>query len=270
MLSQLDCASRYVPHSYFALSEGAAEQEYGLKQAIQKHGRPRADYVDRGPAYTARSLALICAELGIHLIHTKRRDCQAKGAIERFHERWRAEVGDELPCGPLTLEELNAIHWAWLAADYHELEHETTKRPPKEHFLSEVEHLRPVPPNKNLDEVFLHRAWREVRNDGTVRWQGGFLEVRPELTGTIELRFDPMDDGARPRVFVDDRFYCDTVPLDRLANDKRPRRRVSPGAHHELEPSGLDPIGDMLAEHYERVRFAGSEDDAHVRVALSR
>ena len=42
-----------------------------------------------GSTYIADSLRLISAELGIALIHTKARDCEAKGVIERLHRSWR-------------------------------------------------------------------------------------------------------------------------------------------------------------------------------------
>ena len=78
LLTQIDGATRFVPHSYFALSESAADQEYGLQQAILKHGPPRAYYVDLGAAYIAHSLSIICAELGIRLLHTQVQDPEAK------------------------------------------------------------------------------------------------------------------------------------------------------------------------------------------------
>lgn len=259
LLSQIDGATRFIVHSYFALSEGAAEQEYGLKQAVLKHGLPRAYYVDLGSAYIATSLQLICAELGIRLLHTGVRDCEAKGAIERWHRTWREEVGDELPEQPLHLDELNSKHWAWLATEYHAREHDTTKQRPRDHWLSEVEFLRPVPREKNIDEVFLHRERRFVRKDGTVRFRGGLLEVRPDLVGVeVEIRFDPKDDAALPRVFIDDRFVCDTVRLDRLRNAVRKRRRIKGDPEPGAEPTGLDPLALIEAEHYERVRPVGA------------
>jgi transposase InsO family protein len=259
LLSQIDGATRYLPHSYFALSESAVDQEHGLKQAILKHGPPRVYYVDLGSAYVADSLVLICAELGIHLLHTGVQDCEAKGVIERWHRTWREEVGDELPDHPLPLAELNAKHWAWLAAEYHARKHDTTGQVPREHWLAEVPYLHTVPKGKNLDEVFLHRACRLVRKDGTVRFGGGFLEVRPELVGReVELRFDPRDEAARPRVFVEDRFVCDTVPLDRIRNASRRRRRLRGEAAPDVEPSGLDPLALIEAEHYQRVRPVGA------------
>lgn len=271
MLTQIDAATRFVTHSYFALTENSIAHEYGFKQSVLKHGPPRTYYVDRGAAYWATSLRLICAELAIHLVHTPPRDCEAKGVIERWHRTWRDEVGDELPEEPLTLAELNAKHWAWLGAEYHRRVHSTTAREPLAHWLAEAEHLRPLPAGKNLDEVFLHRERRQVRKDGTVRFHGALFEVRSELIGrVVELRFDPTDpDAGPPRVFVDGRFVCDTVPLDRIRNFHRHRRRNrdSPPASAEgnnggRPPStGLDPLSLIADEHYRRTRL-GPESDA--------
>jgi putative transposase len=258
LLSQIDCATRFIVHSYFALSESAADHEYGFQQAILKHGLPRTYYVDLGSPYISHSLRLISAELGVRLLHTKVRDPEAKGVIERWHRTWREEVGDELPDDPLPLAELNAKHWAWLAAEYHARLHSTTGRAPREHWLEEVAFLRPVPRHKNMAEVFLHRQKRTVRKDGTVHWKGGFLEVRQGLEGQeVELRFDPHDAASRPRVFVEDAFVCDTVPLDRVANASRRRRRLRQPTAPEIRPSGLDPLALIEAEHYDRVRPVG-------------
>src|SRR5262249_33537738 len=150
---------------------------------------------DRGPAYIAHSVRLICAELGIHLMYTGSGDAEAKGAIERWHRTWREEVGDELEGRTLPFTELGDFHAAWVAEEYHARVHETTGRAPRDHFLADIAALRPVPREKNLDEVFLHREPRKVRKDGTVRFQGRLLEVRAELTGReVELRFDPTDE----------------------------------------------------------------------------
>jgi putative transposase len=260
LLSQIDNATRFLMHSYFILSESAEAQEYGLKQAILKYGLPRAYYVDHGSAYIATSLRLICADLGIHLLHAGVQDAEAKGCIERWHRTFREEVEDELPSSPVTLAELNAKHWAWLGAEYHAREHDTTRRAPREHLLAEVDQIRPVPRSTKLDEVFLHRDERLVRKDGTVRWRGGLLEVRPELCGkTVELRFDPSDEAALPRVFVNDRFACDTVPLDRLANMTRRRRRLTGDPAPDATPSGLDPLALIEEEHYRKTRLVGAD-----------
>ena len=148
-----------------------------------------------------------------------------------------------------------AKHNAWLSVEYHARKHDTTKRIPREHWLEQVEHLRPLPRGKSLDEVFLHREKRKVRKDGTVRFDGRLLEVRAELTGQrVELRFDPVLKDVLPRVFVNNRFVCDTVPLDRLANARRVRRRDVGAPPPAARPSGLDPLALIQAEHQQYTR----------------
>jgi putative transposase len=257
LLSQIDSASRFVPHSYFAAHEQDVDQEHGLWQAILKYGIPRVYYVDRGPAYVARSLAAICAELSCRLSHAGRRDAQAKGVIERWHRTWREEVEDELARDVIPLEELTAIHFAWLAREYHVRAHDTTGEPPRERFLAEVNELRPAPTPAALAEIFLHREVRTVRNDGTVRWAGDFLEVRAGLEGKkVELRFDPRDETVRPKVYRDGAFVCDTVPLDRIANMHRVRRRVTGEPAPQVEPTGIDPLAQLVEEHAQASRLA--------------
>ncbi len=264
LFSQIDNATRFITHSYLAIVDGedAAAQELGLKQAILKYGVPRVYYVDRGPSYIAHSLRDICAELDIHLQHAGAGDAEAKGSIERWHRTWREEVEDELGDAPLPLADLAAKHWAWLGAEYHARKHETTGRIPRDHLLADAHEIRAVPRDKQLDEIFLHRATRKVRKDGTVRWRGGYLEVRAELSGErVELRFAPADEAALPRVFIDGKFFCDTVPLDRLANMYRRRRRIAGDPDPQVTATGLDPLGLMEDEHYRRTRPVGAAPD---------
>jgi putative transposase len=250
MLSQIDCATRYVPESFFAFTEDAAEQEKGLKRVVRAHGLWRAYYVDHGAAYVARSLKIICAGLGMRLLHAGRGDAAAKGAIERWHRTWREEVEDELPEEPIFIGELEQKHRAWLACDYHARKHDTTGRAPKEHWLELCEALRALPRDIDLDELFLHRAERKVNNTGTVRWNGRRYEVSPELTGQkVELRFDPSAPEQPPRVFVNERFVCDTVPLDLLRNARRKRRRDLGEPEPAVVPTGISPLDDLVRDH---------------------
>ena len=125
-----------------------------------------------------------------------------------------------------------------------------------------MHHLRPLPPGKDLAEVFLHRTTRKVRKDATLRFEGKWLEVRAELIGQkVQLRFDPSDPDALPRVFVADRFHSDTVLLDRVRNASRRRHAPKGTPDPQVEPTGLDPLGQMLTEHYQRTRPTWGADD---------
>jgi transposase InsO family protein len=255
LLSQIDSATRYVVNSFFALSEGAVEHEIGFREALLTYGRPRGYYVDRGSAYVASSLRAICAELGIDTTHTQPRDAAAKGVIERWNRTYGEEVEDELPDEPIALDDLNGILWAWLRVEYHARRHETTGREPLAHWLSQVHHLRALPKDKNIADVFLHRATRKVRKDSTVRFFGKWLEVHSDFTDkSIQLRYDPAEPAKLPRVFVHDQFHSDTVLLDRVRNAHRRRNAKGSEPDPQVEPTGLNPLEQMCSEHYQRTR----------------
>lgn len=256
VIAFIDSATRFVPTAEVRLSEKARDHEYALKQALLKHPAPRALYLDNGAAQRSISLKLILAELSIELIHTLEYDPEAKGAIERWNRTWREEVEDELPDEPLPLEELQSYVWSWLAVEYNAREHDTTKRIPLEHWLSEPDTLHSLPPGIDLDEVFLHRERRKVRKDGTVRFRGDYLEVRSSLVGRwVELRFPPFEEDVLPRVFLDGKYVCDTEPLDRVKNASRKRHRPKSIPSADPPPSsGLDALRLMQEEQLKRAR----------------
>ena len=255
LIAFIDSATRFVPAAEVRLSESAADHEYALKQAILKHGVPRALYLDNGAAQRSLSLELICAELSIRLIHTEAFSPESKGAIERWNRTWREEVESELPKEPLGLEELQSRVWSWLAVEYNARVHDTTGKAPLEHWLEDTSVLRPLPTNLDFDELFLHRERRKVRKDGTVRFRGGFLEVRSSLVGKeVELRFDPFDLTALPRVFLEGKFISDTVPLDPVANSLKRRHRPKPSSPWIPPSSGIDPLKLIQEEHLRRAK----------------
>jgi len=251
----LDSATRFVPACAFRLSETAVDLQVVLKEGILKHGLPRVLYLDQGAAQRAGSLRLICAELGIRLLHCRPYDPEAKAGVERIFRTLREELLDEVGERLLGLAELNGLLWSWLSAEYHRRVHGGTRREPLEHWLSQVDRLRPAPRGEVLDEVFLHRQTRKVRKDGTVRFAGRFLEVRSELVGhKVELRFDPERPEQLPQVYVDGKHFCDTVELDVIRNSSRRRRRIADAVETEGKrpATGLDPLAQIQAEHDRR------------------
>src|SRR5450432_733309 len=79
----LDDATRVVPYADFAFSESTNAFLPVLKQAILRRGIPLRLYVDNGSAFRSHHLALVCARLGITLIHARPYKPQGKGRVER-------------------------------------------------------------------------------------------------------------------------------------------------------------------------------------------
>lgn len=258
----IDAATRFVTGAAFRLGETALDLQAVLKPALRAHGLPRVLYLDRGAAQKADSLRLICAILAIRLVLCKPRDPEAKAGVERFIRTLRGELLAELMQGPLTLAELNSRLWSWLSVEYHAREHGGTRRRPLEHWLEQAEQIRPAPRAEVLDAAFLHSVKRMVRKDGTVRWDGRMLEVRPELCGReVEIRYDPERKDVLPRVFVDGAFVCDTVELDLVRNCHRQRRPARPSTGPSAPTSGLDPLGLMQDEHARKTRTPRRQEE---------
>lgn len=92
LVAFLDDATRVIPHAAFTLSEGTAACLQVLEQAILRRGLPRRLYVDNGAAFRSRHLALVCAKLGITLIHARPYSPQGKGKIERWFRTVRMQL----------------------------------------------------------------------------------------------------------------------------------------------------------------------------------
>ncbi len=92
LIAFLDDATRLIPYAAFALSENTAAFLPVFKQALLRRGLPVRFYVDNGANYRSRHLALICAKLGIALIHARPYQPQGKGKQERFFRTCRAQL----------------------------------------------------------------------------------------------------------------------------------------------------------------------------------
>ncbi len=71
LLAVLDDATRLVPHGAFMFSENASAFLQVFREAVQRRGIPRRLYVDLGACYRSQQLAMVCARLGVALIHAR-------------------------------------------------------------------------------------------------------------------------------------------------------------------------------------------------------
>jgi putative transposase len=224
LLAAIDDASRYIVLGRFLGSELFVDLAPVLRDAFERHGLPDALYADNGSAFSCSDLSLVCARLGIALIHSKPYDPESRGKIERFFRTLRARFLEAVD--PAALESLEALNHAfddWLDSDYHRRVHSGIGQTPLACFLQTYAPRRWVARQK-LDLIFYRTITRKVRKDCTVSINGSRYEVGPDWIGrTIELR-SPLDEPNTFILFVQGDPQMNLKPLDLIDNDRRNQR----------------------------------------------
>lgn len=179
----IDDRSRLIP--YLEGGFGETEQRFlaVLYQAMARRGIVRKLLLDNHASFSGYDLRLLCAKLGIHLVHSRPGDAPSKGKIERLWRTLRAQLIDRLDLERVTtIDEFNLRLWTWVEMEYHRQPHSSLSgRTPLEVWESEADQIRWVDEPHQLERSFYGEVERLVRNDSTVQWRGVFYEVPPYL-----------------------------------------------------------------------------------------
>jgi transposase InsO family protein len=198
LIAFIDDATRVVPFATFAMSEKTEPFLTALKEAISRRGIPQRLYVDNGAAYRSRHLAVICARLGITLIHARPYHAAGKGKIERWFRTVRMQLLPTLGEADLdSLDSLNRRLWPWVEGEYHQAPHRGLDgMTPFDAWAMRSDEVRIPGPETDLRELFLFEVKRRVQRDRTVSLKGKVYEVDATLVGeTVVLRYDPYKPG---------------------------------------------------------------------------
>jgi transposase InsO family protein len=248
LIAFIDDATRVIPYAAFTLAENTAAFLPVLKQAIARRGLPQRLYVDNGANYRSQHLALVCAKLGIALIHARPYRPQGKGKIERWFKTVRGQLLTRLQAhDTATLAALNRRLWAWVEGEYHHAPHRALgATTPLEQWAQTGEAVRFPEPDLDLDDLFLFEVQRKVQKDRTVSLNGVLYEVDAALVGEkVTLRFDPAAAPERPvQVCHQGKLVEQAKPVQTYANCFVKRNRPSwtldvDGPAPEPSPSGL-------------------------------
>lgn len=71
LIAFIDDATRVIPHAQFAFAENTREFLPVFKVALLKRGLPQRLFVDNGANYRSRHFSIVCAKLGVALIHSR-------------------------------------------------------------------------------------------------------------------------------------------------------------------------------------------------------
>jgi len=229
LIAFIDDATRVITHAQFAFSENTSAFLPVFKQALIRRGLPERLYVDNGASYRSHHLSLVCAKLGIALIHAKPFQPQGKGKIERFFRTCRAQLISQLTGDDTqSLESINRRLGAWLEGEYHHCPHRGLDgQTPLERWAQVAESLCYPDQHLDLEDLFLFETTRKVNKDRTVSLHGKLFEVDPILIGErITLRFNPANTTAPVQVVHQGRVIEMARQVDLYANCfvKRHRR----------------------------------------------
>jgi transposase InsO family protein len=221
LIGLLDDATRVVPYAAFALSENTSAFLPVLQQALLRRGVPKRLYVDNGALYRSNHFSLVCAKLGITLIHARPYLPQGKGKQERWFRTVRMQLLPALDTADLlSLDALNRRLWAWVESEYHMSPHKGLDgMTPLDRWMMAAHDVRQVGPESDLDEMFLFEQKRKVQSDRTVSLLGIVYEVDASLVGeTVMLRFDPSRRGRPVDVYFKGRKIEQAKRVDLYQN----------------------------------------------------
>lgn len=227
LIAFIDDASRMLMHTQFYFNDNAINMQDSFKKAISKYGIPKKLFVDNGKTYDNMQLKLICASLGVVLIHARPFCGSSKGKIERvfrsIKDGWMHTIDwNEFS----SIDELNLALNEYLDSNYINKLHSSIKTTPKQRFLKDYEQIRFIEKN-DLDYHFLHRKECKVNNVAIIRLNNTEYEVNQKYIGQrIKIRYSPFD-MDKVYIFSNNNQIIETAyPVKKIDNSKIKRKSI--------------------------------------------
>ena len=162
----IDDCTRFVVSAGFFPAETVETLMRELMTCVRRFGIPQRFYTDNGPCYASRHLKIVCARLGVHLIHTPPYRPQGRGKVERFFRT----VRDQFLCDRHgnTAREVNQAFAVWLDG-YHRRLHKALDCTPLNKRLSVENVCRPIPEVADIEALFRMERRCRVYGNGCIR-----------------------------------------------------------------------------------------------------
>lgn len=230
----LDDKSRMIVGGKFFYEDNSPNFLKVLKEAVASYGIPQKLYVDNGASYKNSQLPLICGQLGTVLIHTPVRDGASKGKVERNFRTLRTRFLDTiLPDSLSSIGELNRLLVEYIRMHNTSL-HSGTGMIPHTRYMEDIFRVKMPKSRDWLNDCFLYRVKRKVRNDSTILLDNKLFDVPMEyIRCNVEIRYVPGDTDS---VFI---YESDRrIPIrltNKVENSKTKRKN-----HYSLIYGGND------------------------------
>lgn len=216
----IDDATRYVIRAGFFTSENTEVLLTELMASVRTHGKPLRFYTDNGACYASKHLKFVCANLGIHLIHTPPGKPRGRGKVERFFRTVRDRFLDGQNPPAHTLDGLNTAFQIWVSG-YHKRIHSSLGVTPLQKRLSHQSACNTLPESVDIEPLFRMKRRCKVYLNNTVHLKKRRYEVMDALPGQrLDIWFLPWN--------LDTVWYGPDMkpakPVDSIQNAQRGRR----------------------------------------------
>ena len=192
LVALVDDHSRMVVGARLFFADDAYNFQKIFKDVVATYGICNKLYVDHGPSYENSQLSFICGNLGTVLIHAPVRDGAAKAKVERFFGVFKSRWLNGLDTGQIrSLDEFNQ-ELAEAVRNHNLAVNSSTGQTPMERFLATRGKIRMPKSEEWLDECFMNRINRKVKNDATLSIQNLQFDAPMQfIRQSVEIRFLP-------------------------------------------------------------------------------
>jgi len=219
LIAIVDDYSRMVVGAKLFFEDSAYNFQKVFKNAVATYGIPNKLYVDNGASYHNSQLPFICGSIGSVLIHTPVRDAAAKAKVERFFGVIKARWINGLDTEQIrSIDEFNSA-LNEIIRKHNLTVNSSTGQTPVNRFLETRDQVRLPKSDEWLDECFMNRISRTVKNDATLSIKNKQFDAPMQfLRQKVEVRFLP--DRIDEAYIFENGISYPLKPTDKQANSK--------------------------------------------------
>lgn len=198
LIAIIDDASRKIVGAKFFFNDNSINLQEVMKSAVKKFGVPKKLFVDNGKTYKNDQFNIICATLGLVLIHARPYSGASKGKIERFFHTMKASWMRGLDWNSIeSIDKLNELLNEFVSK-YNSSNHSSLKDDngdlmcPNTRWFKDSSLIKKLD-NAFLDIAFLHTAYPKIRSDAIAYIKGSEFEVNMKYIGKkITVKYNPI------------------------------------------------------------------------------
>lgn len=254
VISLLDDSSRFGLYAAVGPSESTELFVRALWETARRWGTFLSIFLDHGRGFVSEDTTILCAKLGINLIHGTERYPEGHGKIERYHGTLIQDLLRSFDGNPTIDPSCSALENRinhYLSNVYNRRGHESLDGiSPEEKFLSDTVPLRPLEDELGLRQKLLIWKRRRVSRDNVISVDGPHYEMPGGYAGRrVEACHHILDKKV---FFLHEGKLIELHPVDLELNAQNGMQR-SPRKHRKEKGLPVtSPVKTAATMRYER------------------